>query len=106
MALAKKENFAVELVEMADIARALSHPVRIQILNILAGRKSCMCGAMVDLLPLAQSTVSQHLKALKKSGLITGNIEGPKVCYCLDRDVLEKARKSFSRLFSGILDGK
>lgn len=106
MALAKKEYFDGELVELADIARALAHPVRIQILSILAGRNSCMCGEMVDLLPLAQSTVSQHLKALKKSGLITGNIEGPKVCYCLDRDVLDKARKSFSHLFSELLKSK
>jgi len=62
----------------------------------------CMCGELVELLPLAQSTVSQHLKELKKVGLIRGDVEGPKICYCLDINVIVKAREMFTNLFKSI----
>ena len=71
--------------ELAALAKAIGHPVRVKILRILARRSSCICGDIVDELPtLAQSTVSQHLKVLKEAGLVRGEIDGPRVCYCLE----------------------
>ncbi|MFZ0452407.1 MAG: metalloregulator ArsR/SmtB family transcription factor [Ignavibacteriaceae bacterium] len=100
MAFSKKEEFTREEVWLSDIAKALSHPARISILKILAQMNVCMCGEIVDLLPLSQSTVSQHLKELKRVGLITGEIEGPKVCYCIDNKVIQEAKKKLDKLFS------
>jgi ArsR family transcriptional regulator len=70
--------------ELAMLAKAIGHPARVQILRLLARRDSCVCGDIVDELPLAQSTVSQHLKVLKEAGLIRGDVDGPRVCYCLE----------------------
>ena len=70
--------------EVAKLAWAIAHPARVRILRILLARKSCICGELVDQMPLAQSTVSQHLKILKESGLVQGEIDGPKVCYCVN----------------------
>lgn len=70
--------------ELAALAKALGHPIRVRILRILASRNTCICGKIVDELPLAQSTVSQHLKVLKHAGLIRGEIDGPRTCYCLE----------------------
>jgi DNA-binding transcriptional ArsR family regulator len=77
----------------------LGHPARIAILQFLASQKSCVCGDIVEELPLSQSTVSQHLKELKKVGLIKGDIEGPSVCYCIDAKVWSKAKTSVNGLF-------
>ena len=74
----------------AAICKALSHPVRVQIVNYLKSIEKCFCGDIVDLLPLAQSTVSQHLKILKEAGLIVGEVDGPKTCYCLDSKMLSR----------------
>ncbi len=73
---------------LALLCKALSHPVRVAILRRLAAIGGCVCGEIVDVLPLAQSTVSQHLKILKESGLVRGQVDGPRVCYCVDREVL------------------
>lgn len=100
MAERKKDGFDSDTAWLADVAKALSHPARIRILNILTERNECICGEIVDLLPLSQSTVSQHLKELKRVGLIKGEIEGPKTCYCLDREAVEKTRRAFSSLFA------
>ena len=70
--------------ELADLTKALGHPARVKILRLLSTRNSCVCGELVDELPLAQSTVSQHLKVLKDAGLIRGEISGPRTCYCLE----------------------
>lgn len=70
--------------EVAQLAWAIAHPARVRILRILLGRKSCVCGELVELMPLAQSTVSQHLKILKEAGLVQGEIDGPRVCYCVN----------------------
>ena len=78
----------------AQLAWALAHPARVQIVRLLIGREGCVCGEIVDRLPLAQSTVSQHLKILKESGLIQGEVDGPKVCYCINPHRL-KELKSF-----------
>ena len=79
--------------ELAVLAKALGHPARVQIVRFLLSRDSCMCGDIVEHLPLAQSTVSQHLKMLKESGLIRGTIDGPRVCYCVEPTVLERFKK-------------
>jgi ArsR family transcriptional regulator len=76
--------------DLARLAWALAHPARVRILRLLIARDSCVCGEIVDQMPLAQSTVSQHLKILKQSGLVQGEVDGPKVCYCVDRSRLNE----------------
>ena len=102
MAQNKRDLFNKEEIQLAAIAKALAHPARIKILKILLDTNVCMCGQIVDLLPLAQATVSQHLKELKQVGLIQGEIEGPKMCYCLNPKALEIAKNQFTQLFSTI----
>ncbi|MBU0559355.1 MAG: metalloregulator ArsR/SmtB family transcription factor [Bacteroidetes bacterium] len=102
MANVKTNEFELEDIYLADIAKALSHPARIQIMKILSGINVCMCGDIVELLPLAQSTVSQHLKELKRVGLIQGEIDGPKTCYCINSVALDKAKKSIDILFNKV----
>jgi DNA-binding transcriptional ArsR family regulator len=102
MGLSKTEDFTKTQNEVAIIAKALGHPARIAILQYLAEKKSCVCGDIVDELPLSQSTVSQHLKELKKVGLIKGEIEGPSVCYCIDSKALIKAKKLLGDLLQGV----
>ncbi len=86
--MGKSKTFAFTTTQnsLAATAKALGHPARIAILQYLAAKKSCVCGDIVDELPLSQSTVSQHLKALKEAGLIIGEIDGNAVCYCIDVD--------------------
>jgi ArsR family transcriptional regulator len=79
-----------EDVEIAVLAKALGHPIRVRILRILHGQEACFCGELVELLPLAQATVSQHLKVLTDAGLIRGETEGPRVCYCANRQRLRQ----------------
>lgn len=102
MAYTKKNEFAQEEVWLSDIAKALSHPARIKILKILTSLDSCMVGGIVDQLPLAQATVSQHLKELKRVGLISGEIDGPKVCYCVNIKTLARAKNALDKLFNKI----
>ena len=78
--------------ELAALAKAIGHPARVRILRILVRRESCICGEIVEELPLAQSTVSQHLKILKDAGLIRGEIDGPRVCYCVDAHALRRLK--------------
>jgi ArsR family transcriptional regulator len=80
-------------VELARLARALAHPARVRILRLLARRGECVCGQIVLDLPLAQATVSQHLKVLKDAGIIRGQVDGPRVCYCLDLKVLKRVKE-------------
>jgi len=100
MVQAKTETFEVDDIQLADMAKALSHPARIRILSILNKLNQCVAGEIVELLPLSQSTVSQHLKELKRVGLIKGEIEGPSICYCLDEEVVAKTKAAFSKLFT------
>ncbi|WP_439627710.1 ArsR/SmtB family transcription factor [Gemmata sp.] len=79
--------------ELAALAWAVAHPARVRILRILIARKACVCGELVDQMPLAQSTVSQHLKILKEAGLVQGEIDGPKVCYCVNADGLARLKR-------------
>ncbi len=99
MALNKKEKFGKKEQELAEFAKALSHPARIAILKVLAEKNECMCGEIVEVLPLAQSTVSQHLKELKSSGLIEGIVDGPRSCYCINWKAFEKFNNAFTSLF-------
>ena len=78
--------------ELADLAKAIGHPARVQILRLLAQKTGCVCGEIVGELPLAQSTVSQHLKVLKESGLIRGDVDGPRVCYCIEPRALRRLK--------------
>ncbi|MBK6682957.1 MAG: winged helix-turn-helix transcriptional regulator [Deltaproteobacteria bacterium] len=79
-------------LELAELAKALGHPARVKILRILAHRNTCVCGDIVEELPLAQSTVSQHLKVLKEAGLIRGDVDGPRVCYCIEPRALRRLK--------------
>lgn len=83
---------------LAELAKALGHPLRVRILRILSKRKTCVCGELVEELPVAQSTVSQHLKMLKEAGLIQGEIDGPRVCYCVSPTALSELRAMVSEL--------
>lgn len=78
--------------ELAEFAKALGHPARVQIMRILVRKDACVCGDIVEELPLAQSTVSQHLKVLKQSGLIRGEVDGPRVCYCVEPRALRRLK--------------
>lgn len=78
--------------ELALLAKALAHPARVRIVRFLLHRNWCTCGHIVDVLLLAQSTVSQHLKVLKDAGLIRGDVEGPRVCYSIERPALRRLR--------------
>jgi DNA-binding transcriptional ArsR family regulator len=99
MGLTKTEEFTKAQNDLAVLTKALGHPARIAILQFLVKTKSCVCGDIVDELPLSQSTVSQHLLELKKAGLIKGNIDGPSVCYCIDEKAWSKAGKVIGELF-------
>ncbi len=78
--------------ELATLGKAIGHPARVQILRILARKDACICGDIVEELPLAQSTVSQHLKVLKEAGLIRGDVDGPRVCYCIEPRALRRLK--------------
>ena len=100
MAQTKADLFQEDEILCASYAKALSHPARVAILKVLAQKKSCVCGDIVDELPIAQATVSQHLKELKEVGLIQGTIDGPSVCYCINAEGLQKAQTLLTSLFS------
>lgn len=105
MGLSKTEEFTVKENKIAAYAKALSHPARVAILQLLIRKQACICGDIVDELPLSQSTVSQHLKELKAAGLIKGEIEGKKVCYCIDEKEWETARLYIQQLFKSYHPG-
>lgn len=84
--------------QLAQLAWAVAHPARVRIVRLLISRKTCVCGEIVDSLPLAQSTVSQHLKILKGSGLIQGEVDGPKVCYCINPQRLQELKSLIADL--------
>lgn len=102
MAVHKKDEFTQKEQGLASFAKALSHPARIAILKVLAQRNECICGEIVEILPLAQSTVSQHLKELKNAGLIDGSVDGPRSCYCINWKAFEKFNQEFCGLFNAL----
>lgn len=95
MGASKAEKFTIKQNELATIAKALGHPARVAIIEYLLKVNECICGDIVNELPLAQPTVSQHLKELKNAGLIKGSIEGTSICYCIDQAAFEKIKTYF-----------
>jgi DNA-binding transcriptional ArsR family regulator len=102
MGTTKTAEYSIKELNIAKYAKALSHPARIAILNLLLKKQTCICGDIVDDLPLSQSTVSQHLKELKEARLIKGNIDGASVCYCIDEKEWNKALTQLNDLFEKI----
>lgn len=99
MGLTKKALFSAEHNNLAAMAKALGHPARIAILELLVKKGTCVCGDLVSELPLSQATVSQHLKALKEVGIIKGEVDGPYRCYCIDQGCCAGLISKFSVLF-------
>ena len=99
MGATKAEEFSVQDNRVSKYAKALSHPARVAILRLLIKKQACICGDIVEELPLSQSTVSQHLKELKEAGLIKGDIEGTKVCYCINEDEWKAAQAYLAEFF-------
>ena len=99
-------KFSQKEINLALLSKAISNPARVLILKELANRKSCVCGEIVDVLPLAQATVSQHLKELKEIGLIKGSVDGAKSCYCIDWDKFESMTGDFLVFFKEIISSK
>ena len=99
MGATKSQGFSLQHNKIAKLAKALAHPARVAIIQLLAKKQTCVCGDIVDELPLSQSTVSQHLKELKEAGLITGDIEGAKVCYCIDAKQWKAAQSLLNQMF-------
>ncbi len=102
MAVNKKNEFTIKEQNLAQFAKAISHPARISILKVLAQKNECICGEIVEVLPLAQSTVSQHLKELINAELISGNIDGVKSCYCINWKKFEQFNSDFNTLFQNL----
>jgi DNA-binding transcriptional ArsR family regulator len=102
MGSAKTEDFSVKDNKTASYAKALAHPARVAIVKLLIRKQACICGDIVEELPLSQSTVSQHLKELKEAGLIKGEIEGAKVCYCIDEIEWKQAQAYMTDLFQSM----
>lgn len=101
--LAKADLFPEATAVLAEQAKAISHPARLAIVEHLATRDTCLCGDLVNVLPLAQATVSQHLKVLKAAGLIKGEVDGPRSCYCLDREALANLHSALDAFFKSVL---
>lgn len=100
MGAAKVEEFTIRENKIALYAKALAHPARVAIIELLLKKRACICGDIVDELPLSQSTVSQHLKELKNSGLIKGDIEGVTICYCIDEKEWQVAKQYLGGLLN------
>lgn len=98
MGATKTEHYTDQQNQIATITKALGHPARIAIIEYLLKVNACICNDIVDELPLAQSTVSQHLKELKNAGLIKGNIEGNAICYCIDETTFEILKNYFTKI--------
>lgn len=96
----KQDGF--EAKRFAGLCKALGHPVRVKIFRHLLASRTCQCGEIASLFPLAQSTVSQHLKLLKQAGLVCGTVEGPNTCYCLDQECLQWFREQLSELLEPV----
>jgi len=98
MGASKTEHFSEEQNELASLFKAIAHPARIAIVDYLLKTDSCICGDIVNELPLAQPTVSQHLKELKNAGIIKGTIEGTAICYCINESTLKKVESYFTSI--------
>jgi len=106
MGATKTEHFTEQQNRIASIAKALGHPARIAIIEYLVRVNQCICGDIVNELPLAQPTVSQHLKELKNAGIIKGNIEGNAICYCIDEKTIDILNTYFSKIVQTVAQAK
>ncbi len=106
MGASKTAVFTEQQNQIADYAKALAHPARVAILQFLVRRNACVCGDIVDELPLSQSTVSQHLKELKRIGVVQGTIEGPSVCYCIDQAGWQRMKQTIGAMIASLELGK
>lgn len=102
METSKPKDFTERQNEIAHIAKALGHPARVAIIEYLLSVDTCICGDIVNVLPLAQPTVSRHLKELKNAGLIKGNIEGNTICYCIDEKTVEELQDYFTNISANL----
>ena len=102
MGVSKVELFSDKINDTANLLRAMAHPARIAIIEYLLAHKSCICSSIVEELPLAQATISQHLKALKQAGIIQGQIEGKTICYCLNPIALNKVQLYFQQTMNSL----
>lgn len=100
MGATKTDHFTAKQNTIATLAKAMGHPARVAIMEYLMKVDTCICGDIVNELPLAQPTVSQHLKELKTAGLIKGTIEGKSICYCIDEGAIEQLQNYFGHIFS------
>lgn len=103
MGATKTDNFTAHQNSIAKLTKAMGHPARIAILEYLLSVDSCICGDIVNEIPLAQPTVSQHLKELKNAGLIKGSIEGNSICYCIDEKVIDELKEYFGNISEKIM---
>ena len=106
MGATKTDHFTDRQNEIATIAKALGHPARIAIIEYLMSVNECICGDIVNELPLAQPTVSQHLKELKNAGIIKGSIEGNTICYCIDEKTIEILNLYFNQIIQTVTKSK
>jgi DNA-binding transcriptional ArsR family regulator len=106
MALNKSKEFKAKEQNLSEFAKSISHPARLSILKTIAVKQECICGEIVEVLPLAQSTVSQHLKELKEIGLIKGEVEGLKSCYCINWKKIEEFEKEITKFFDELKNYK
>ncbi len=106
MGATKTEHFTDRQNQIATIAKALGHPARIAIIEYLIKVNECICSDIVNELPLAQPTVSQHLKELKNAGIIKGNIEGNSICYCIDEKTIDILNSYFSYIIQTVTNAK
>jgi ArsR family transcriptional regulator, arsenate/arsenite/antimonite-responsive transcriptional repressor len=106
MGATKTDHFTDKQNNIAVLAKALGHPARIAIIEYLMKVDTCICGDIVNELPLAQATVSQHLRELKNAGLISGNIEGNAICYCINKKAIEKLEAYFANISTKLTNRK
>lgn len=105
MPITKIAGFRAKDARLASMAKALAHPARVAIMRTLAKRDACVCGEIVEALPIAQATVSQHLKELKNAGLVEGTVEGPSSCYCLNKDAVGDLARAMNAFFDELGGG-
>ena len=103
MGITKTDSFTTNQNELATLFKALAHPARIAIIEFLLKNEKCICGDIVDELPLAQATISQHLKELKNSNLIIGTIEGTAICYCLNQEVFSELNNKINLITNQLI---
>ncbi len=106
MGITKSEHFTDHQNELANVLKALGHPARVAIVEYLIQHKQCICGDIVNELPLSQATISQHLRELKQVGIIQGNIEGNSICYCLNPQVFEQITQFMGIVIESVAKNK